>query len=178
MPKPKQQVQNQNPPTYYLFLLLLLVGFVVIAYLLFSWATEDIKFATAQEVQQIVTQYEYEQQEFTDPIASENPKIKILSSDWYVKEDIQIKFYVTEDDDSSRVVYHYFCDVFNTDYNNAVGDDLTNARANFMQRQYKKDGKLFYLMKISNTVLYIEGPQENANEIYSIAEALGYVPEF
>ncbi len=160
MPKSKQQVQSQNTPIYYLFLLLLLVGFVVIVYLAFNSITDEIEFADAQEVQQIVCQHEYEKQELTNPITAENQTIRLLSSDLYVKGDIRIEFYVAEDNNSSRAVYHYFCDIFNTYHNGAVGADLTNARANFMQRQYKNDGKLFYLMKISDTVLYIEGPQE------------------
>ncbi len=176
MPKPKQQVQSQNPPTYYLFLILLIVGAGVFIYLLFSWATGNkLETATIDEVRQVITEYGYEKQEYSEaPVDEAGESYSYML---FTKGDTELKFLTAHEDDNLKLSF------FNILHKKIpVSSDYVkqriNRRANFQQVEIRYNGTLFYIMQIDNTALYIESPEENEDEIYSITRELGYVPEF
>lgn len=131
--------------------------------------------ATSDEVRQIMTKYAFEEQEAGIKNAAEaGVEYRYIS---FAKEDTELKFMTANEDADWKLS---FINILQKKI--PVSSDYVkqriNRRANFQQVEIRYDGTLFYIMQIDNIALYIEGPEENEDEIYSITEELGYVSEF
>lgn len=156
--------------------ILLLIGFGFLAKNLMT----PIDSATDTQVWDVAVAHGYSPYYLTDEYKEEYPTRGFVQTIAFVKDDLRFEFFVFDSVQSAlsanRSIATEVNSIERANYGNCVGTD--ESRANFEYHtleagEYSK--KIYYLMRIDNTVFYAYGNEEYADEIKSIAKELGYV---
>lgn len=161
-----------------IFIAFALLGGLIFFCLKLAFIPKEV--VTDSQVWDVLVLHGYTPVDYTEQYIKSNPTLGISKNITIEKDDWQLEFFTFEEPKYAMKVYSKFAtDMSQIERNHHDSSiETRGSRANFEYHtleagEYSK--KIYYLMRIDNTVLYAYGNEEYADEIKSIAKELGYV---
>lgn len=161
----------------YVKLALVIIFFIVLAIVFFSFIAVPKTPATTEQVNSVITAQGYEPTDITELYYESDPGFKntlnkCISFD---KDDIHFEFFDFNNDSSAVNIYSQAYQEISYKYNAAHSIEIDTQIANYSIYLLDSLGKYNVAIYVGNTAVYAHCDSENQNEIDKILDAIDYL---
>lgn len=161
----------------YLKLALIIIFFIVLAIVFFSFIAVPKTPATTEQVEAVITAQGYEPTDITELYYESDPGFKntlnkCISFD---KDDIHFEFFDFNNDNSAVNIYSQAYQEISYKYNAAHSIEIKNQIANYTIYTLDSLGKYNVAIYVGHTAVYAYCDSENKVEIQKILDAIDYL---